>query len=146
MQHPFSCGIRSASSTLVAALTLLSAAGCSQGPNPALAGPPYSERQQGKTLDIQVVRDETVIRLTNTTARAFGESRLWVNRWYSLPIKKFAVGQTLELNLGDFRDEYGEAFQAGGFFATKKPERLVLAQLDTGDQLLGLVVVNRGEY
>lgn len=115
--------------------------GCSQGPNPSLAGPTYPERSQAKTLDIQVVRNETEIRLTNTTARSYRSSRLWINRWYSKPIERFDVGQTLKLSLWDFRDEYGEAFQAGGFFATRKPEKLVLAQLESGDEMLGLIVV-----
>ena len=128
---------------LVAAMCLL--ASCAQGPNAALAGPEYPDRSQSKTLDIQVVRDETIIRLTNTTARGFGPSRLWVNRWYSKAVDKLDVGQSLELNLWDFRDQYGAPFQAGGFFATRKPEKLVLAQLATENEVFGLVVVGRGQ-
>lgn len=120
------------------------AAGCTSGPNADLAGPEYPEIKQNQTLDIQVVRDETVIRLTNTTAHAYGPSRLWVNRWYSLAIDKLDVGQTLDLSLWEFKDRYGESFNAGGFFATRKPEKLVLAQIEAGDRLEGLVVVNRG--
>jgi len=120
-------------------------ASCAHRPNAALAGPEYPDRNQAKTLDIQVVRDETTIRLTNTTARGFGPSRMWVNRWYSKAIEKLDVGQTLELDLWEFRDQYGEPFQAGGFFATRKPERLVLAQLQTGEDVYGLVVVGRAE-
>jgi hypothetical protein len=119
--------------------------GCARVPNPDLAGPAYPEREQTRTLDIQVVREETVIRLTNTTARGFGKCRLWMNRWYSLAIDKFDVGQTLELDLGAFRDEHGEAFEAGGFFAIKKPDPLVMAQLETGEEMLGLVVVSAPE-
>jgi hypothetical protein len=126
---------------MLAALPLV-AIGCSQGPNAQLAGPSYPEIQQGQTLDIQVVRDVTVVRLTNTTPKSFGPSRLWVNRWYSKPIEKLDVGQTLELSLWDFRDEHGEPFHAGGFFATKRPEPLVQAQLETEGQMLGLVVVS----
>lgn len=124
------------------------AAGCASRADPTLAsggGVEYPERPQATTLNIQVVRDGTVIRLTNTTARAFGPSRLWINRWYSRPIDKFDVGQTLELSLWDFRDQYGEPFEAGGFFAVRKPYRLSQAQLDTGDELLGLIVVARAE-
>lgn len=119
--------------------------GCASGPDANHAGPGYPATDQGDTLDIQVVRDSTVIRLTNTTARSFGPSRLWVNRWFSRGIDRFEVGQTLELSLWDFRDQYGESFRAGGFFSTRKPEQLVLAQLQSGDELFGLVVVNRGE-
>jgi hypothetical protein len=126
-------------------LILAALPACARGPNPDLAGPTYPLIDQGKTLDIQVVRDETIIRLTNTTVRPFADARLWINRWYSLPIERFDVGQTLELSLWDFRDEHGEAFEAGGFFATRRPDRLVLAQLQQGEELLGLVVVGARE-
>jgi hypothetical protein len=119
--------------------------GCANGPKPALAGPEYPDRRQGPTLDIQVVREDTIIRLTNTTVKSYSNARLWVNRWYSKPVERFDVGQTLSLSLWDFRDEYGESFEAGGFFATRKPDRLVQAQLEVGDELYGLVVVGRGE-
>lgn len=137
---------RTAAAVLAGAAAM--ATGCAHRADPNLAsggGLEYPERPQAATLNVQVVRDETVIRMTNTTARAFGPSRLWINRWYSRPIDKFDVGQTLELSLWDFRDQFGEPFEAGGFFAVRKPYRLSQAQLDTGDELLGLVVVARGE-
>lgn len=128
-----------------AILAGMGVAGCRSASSPELAGPEYpDEVVQAKTLDIQVVRTETVIRLTNTTARSFGKSTLWMNRWYSHPIEKFGVGETLELSLWDFRDENGEAFRAGGFFATRRPDRLVQAQLETDGSMHGLVVV-KGE-
>lgn len=132
--------------TLTAATLCGSAmVGCRSGASPELAGPEYPDDTiQAKTLDIQVVRSETVIRLTNTTARSFGKSVLWMNRWYSHPIEKLGVGETLELSLWDFRDENGEAFRAGGFFATRRPDRLVQAQLQTEGTMFGLVVV-KGE-
>lgn len=133
---------------LCAAVIAVAAAGlcgCAGGPDPDLAGPSYPDVQQGKTLDIQVVRDETRIRLTNTTVTPYSDVRLWVNRWYSKPVENFGVGQTLDLSLWDFRDEHGEAFEAGGFFATRRPERLVLAQLQVNEELYGLVVAARGE-
>ena len=119
--------------------------GCRTGADPSLAGPAYpDDKAQGQTLDIQVVRTDTRISLTNTTARSFGPSRLWMNRWYSRAIDGLGVGQTLELSLWDFRDENGEMFRAGGFFATRRPDRLVQAQIETDGQVLGLVVV-KGE-
>lgn len=118
--------------------------GCSAGPSSEQGGPAYPDTKvQGETLDIQVVRDETTIRMTNTTARAFGKSRVWINRWFSRDIERFDVGQTLEFHLADFRDSFGEPFRAGGFFATQNPERLVQAQLETADSVVGLVVVER---
>ncbi len=104
--------------------------------------PVYEDnRAQISVLDIQVIRDSTRITLTNTTARAYGESRLWINRWYSLDIDGFDVGQTLDLSLADFKDRYGEPFRAGGFFATRRPDQLAQAQLETDGQLFGLVAV-----
>lgn len=102
------------------------------------------DRAQTATLDIQVVRDETTITLTNATARAFPATRMWINQWYSREIPGLGVGETLRLELSEFKDEYGQEFRAGGFWATRKPERLVLAQLEAEEGMLGLVVVDRG--
>lgn len=118
--------------------------GCATGPDESRAGPAYPAMDQEQTLDIQVVRDETVITLTNTTVMPFKDARLWLNRWYSHPVDRFDVGQTLELSLWEFYDEFGEPFEAGGFFATRRPDRLVLAQLEADGELYGLVVVARG--
>jgi hypothetical protein len=128
---------------LFASVAIL-AGGCSTARDPALAGDPYPEtKAQSQTLDIQVVRTETSITLTNTTARSFGRSTLWVNRWYSHPLEKLDVGETIELPLNTFRDQYGESFRAGGFFATRKPQRVQLVQLETADGMVGLVAVGK---
>lgn len=109
-------------------------------------GPVFPEaKAQEEVLDIQVVRDGTHITLTNTTARAYGRSRLWLNRWFSRDIEALDIGQSLTFPLSEFRDRFDEPFRAGGFFATRRPTRLVQAQLETADSLLGLVVVARGE-
>lgn len=105
---------------------------------------------QTEVLDIQVIRNpETVISLTNTTSRTFGPSTIWINGRYSRPILGLAPGETLRLNLYEFRDEFGEKFRAGGFFATKLPDEVVHAQLETIEngetKLLGLVVVGQEE-
>lgn len=120
--------------------------GCASGPNPDLAGPSYpAEKLQVITLDIQVVRTETHITMTNTTAREFGRSRLWINRWFSRDIDQLAVGETIELPLDSFRDEFGDEFRAGGFWATRRPQVADLIQLETADTMLGLVAVGRVE-
>jgi len=105
---------------------------------------------QEEVLDIQVIRGpETTITLTNTTARSFGPSTLWLNGRFGRPIEGFVPGETLTLDLYDFRDEFGEVFRGGGFFATKRPEQVVHAQLETlvdGESVLvGLVVVGQDE-
>ncbi len=101
---------------------------------------------RGPSLDIQVIRRSTRIELTNTTARNFGPSILWLNGRFSKEVDAFAIGQTLTLRLKDFKDQYGEAFRGGGFFATEKPELLSLAEIepDGANQILSLIVV-RGE-
>lgn len=99
---------------------------------------------QGESLDIQVVRGETTLTLTNTTSRVFGPCTLWVNAYFSRPLEGLAVGQSLTLPLKDFRNEHGESFRGGGFFATKKPERMVLAQIEHDGTMYPLVVT-RGE-
>lgn len=127
----------------VASGTLLLGA-CAVKQDPALAGPEYPEaKTQSRTLDIQVVRTQTTIQLTNTTARAFGKSRLWLNRWYSAEIPALAVGQSIELRQDSFRDQYGEAFRGGGFFATRKPQKINLVQLETEDGMVGLIAVGK---
>lgn len=99
---------------------------------------------KGETLDIQVVRGETTLKMTNTTAREFGACTLWVNAYYSRPLEGLAVGESVTIPLSELRDEFGDAFRGGGFFATKRPERMVLAQLEHEGTLYGLVVI-RGE-
>ena len=57
---------------------------------------PYPESPTlAGTADIQVVRDGTHISMTNTTARVFGPSTVWINMQWSLPIEGLKPGQTL---------------------------------------------------
>lgn len=96
-----------------------------------------------ETINIQVVREGTSIALTNTTANAIPPSTLWLNKWFSRPVDRIEVGQTVRFNLRDFRDLYSEPFRAGGFWATDQGDPLVSAHIDWGNGLVGLVVVNR---
>jgi hypothetical protein len=131
----------------LAALLLLSLAACSSSaPKASPDARDYPALKQASTADIQVVLHNTTVDMTNTTARAFGPSTVWLNKWYSKPIDGFAPGQTLSLPLDSFLDRYSENFKPGGFFATKEPTELVLAQLETKDdngkpEIVGLVVV-----
>jgi len=109
---------------------------------------PFDETR-GDVQDIQVFREGTRLKLTNTTATGFGPGRLWVNQRFSRQIDGLAVGQSLDLNLYEFVDEFGDKFRAGGFFATDDPDNVVLVQLearpldDAGDdaRMHGLIVV-----
>lgn len=108
---------------------------------------------QGKTLDIQVVRREQHVTMTNTTAINFGPSRLWLNRRFSRPIEEWKIGQTLDFHLSTFVDEFGERFRPGGFFAAEAPDTIVQAQIETPRddggtaevKVLGLIVVAPAE-
>ncbi len=127
---------------LLAAAALVWLAGCSSGPTQIRQGPVYkSDLTRAPTANIQVFRRSTTIELTNTTAQAFGPSTIWLNGRFGRAIDGLAVGQSLELRLAEFRDQFDEAFRGGGFFATEKPDRLVLAELETDGKLVGLVVV-----
>ena len=101
----------------------------------------YPSMLQGEVLDVQVFRIGTRIRLTNTTAKSLPAGTLWLNRWYSQEIDTLAPGGSISLSLKKFEDRFGEPFRAGGFFATRIPDLVFLAQLETEDELFGLIVV-----
>lgn len=98
-------------------------------------GPRYPVNiERGEVFDIQVFRDVTLLRFTNTTTRGFGPSRLWINRRYSMELDEgIGSGETLELDLRGFVDEFGDTYRAGGFFATRVPAPVVLVELETED-------------
>jgi len=98
------------------------------------------EMAREPSLTIQVLRDVTVIEMTNTTARAFGPSTIWVNGRFSHEIEGMAVGESLSLSLDAFTDEFGEHFRGGGFFAIVNPDPLVMAEIETDGKMYGLVV------
>lgn len=112
----------------------------------AAAGPTYPNAlPRGQNAPVQVFREVTTLRMTNTTARAFGPGRLWINQQHSAEVGLFAPGDTLELDLRDFTDEFGDVYRAGGFFAQRDPARVVLVEIETGPpdnrELVGFVVV-----
>ncbi len=141
------------------ALTLALAAGvglsaCRSAPRPVAWARPYPiALSRAETLNIQVIREGPQITLTNTSARAFGPSTLWLNNRYAYPIEGLEVGETISLHLGRFADENSDRFRPGGFFATEVPDLLVLTELETispqtgAPELLGLISVGnrRGE-
>lgn len=132
----------------LAAMTLCLCLGACARSHQITQGRPYPQQmRRGTTLDIQVIRRGTSIELTNTTARSFGPSILWINGRFSNRIEGLAIGEKLDLPLRQFRDQYNERFRAGGFFATEKPELLALAELqpESGGEIFGLVVVGERE-
>ena len=109
-------------------------------------GPAYPDAMpRGSVAPVQVFREVATLRMTNTTARTFGPGRLWLNQQYSAEVGPFEPGQTLELDLRSFVDEFGDIYRAGGFFAQREPAAVVLAEMESGPadnrQLVGFVVV-----
>lgn len=109
-------------------------------------GPTYPNAlPRGSVAPVQVFREVTTLRMTNTTARTFGPGRLWINQQHSAPVGAFNPGDTWELDLRDFTDEFGDVYRAGGFFAQRDPARVVLVEIETGPpdnrELVGFVVV-----
>ena len=96
-----------------------------------------------RTMDIQVFRDDTTIRIVNTSPISFSEFDLWLNQRYVQRIASLPAGATLELSLWDFYDDRGEVYNAGGFFAAFDPTPLRLTQIQVDDDtpLIGLITI-----
>ena len=133
---------------LISGMALLSMGGCQlfNEKLTAQAHAPYpADIAQGEIFDVQVFREITILKFTNTTTHDFGDSVVWINKRYSLPISGFASGETVELDLRAFVDQFGDVYRAGGFFAQRTPAPVVLMQLETVENnepiMYGFVVV-----
>lgn len=127
-----------------ALLACLASAGACRGWTEVEYARAFPERTPvGETLPIQVVRDGTQITLTNTTATSLPESTMWLNKWFSRPVERLGVGETVTFNLREFRDEFSEPFRAGGFWATSAGDNVVTAHIEIDGRLRGLVVVSK---
>ncbi|MCK4872559.1 MAG: hypothetical protein KAS72_07525 [Phycisphaerales bacterium] len=104
---------------------------------------PYPEdTRQSRVADVQVFRDGPTITLVSATGESFQDVSLWLNQRYMQHITALPAGAQLTLDLFDFRDDAGEAFRGGGFFAGYDPDRLVTAQIELTDgELVGLLVI-----
>lgn len=123
-------------------------AGCAGTPRAEGAAPRYPEAAaKAGVADIQVFRRGTRLQFTNSTARSFPASRLWLNMRFSRAIDAVPIGGRVDVDLREFVDHYGQTFRAGGFFSSEPPKPVVLAQIElAGDdgtpQLVTLVVVS----
>ncbi|MCA9292782.1 MAG: hypothetical protein KDA20_03090 [Phycisphaerales bacterium] len=91
-----------------------------------------------------VERSGVVMRVTNGSSMALGPGTMWVNQEFSHPVGVLDAGTAVDFDLSAFRNEFGERFRAGGFWATEKPKLLSLVQIKpdgNGGSLIGLVVV-----
>jgi hypothetical protein len=127
----------------------LGGTGCAEGlrARPGVGASYPSGMDRSETLNVQVFLrgDSQYVEFTNTTARSFGPSRLWVNRWFSTALDGLAIGETVRIPVGELRDEHGSAFKGGGFFAIEAPDDLLLAELESAERLYGLIVVEEVE-
>lgn len=138
---------------LAISILSLALAACSSSPKPIPAdGPVYpgDAADQTKVLNVQVLRSGPTITFTNTTAGPLGPCRMWLNQRFSRMIDRLDVGQSVSLDLYSFTDEFGDSFRGGGFFSMNRPDKLVLAQLESTDAegkttLLGLITIGGGE-
>lgn len=115
--------------------------GCEPGSR-VMDGAEYPTKMpQARSVDVQVIRDGTTISMVNTTAKALPKGRLWINAWFSHEFDGLGVGESLTIGLGRFQDRYGKPFNEGGFFGTTRPDKVVLVQVATDSEVVGLVVV-----
>lgn len=118
--------------------------GCSSGTAAHGTGAYPPGLAQQVVAEATVERAGTVMRIWNGSGMALGPGTMWVNQEFSHSIGAIESGASVELDLSAFRNEFGERFRAGGFWATEKPKRLGLVQVKpdgNGGSLLGLVVV-----
>ncbi|TVQ79517.1 MAG: hypothetical protein EA380_04345 [Phycisphaeraceae bacterium] len=92
-------------------------------------------------LDVQAFRRGTTLEMTNTSTVSFERARVWANRTYSREISGFRIGETIRVGLAAFRNEYGQRFEAGGFFATARPDALVSVEIEADGVMYRVVVV-----
>lgn len=125
------------------ALIIVAAAlgGCGGPSKVEYARPFPTGLKQTETINVQVLRKETEITLTNTSAHAIPATTMWINRQFSRPIDAIEIGRSVTLPLESFRNEFSEPFRAGGFFATEKPDRIAQVQIENGEGLTGLLIV-----
>jgi len=130
--------------TALAAPVLL-ALGCNANLyDPKLATRPYPEAlQQESVVQVQVVPLQTQIRFINATSTNYDNVDVWINRRFVKHVERLDAGQQIEIEIEDFRDQWGQCPQPGGFWRTRPPTPIVITQIqrDETQPLVGLVTV-----
>ena len=97
--------------------------GCHGAPKAVANGRAYPDMKQKEALNIQVFRRTKTIEFTNTTAREFGPSTLWLNGRFSRTIDGLAIGQSMTLpGMKEFLDEF--SFASSGVVVSSRPRPL----------------------
>ncbi|MDP6693509.1 MAG: hypothetical protein QF444_04205 [Phycisphaerales bacterium] len=101
------------------------------------------ELHSSEVLPIQVIRKGEHIIIVNSTADDFNNATIWINQQYTQSLPMMPAGSTIRINLWDCYDAFGEKFNAGGFWRTDEPTKLVLAELQQHENqpLIGLLVI-----
>ncbi len=96
---------------------------------------------------MQVFRDGQWIMVVNATANSYQDFRLWINQQYMLEVPVLAAGETIFLSLWDFRNNLGEAFNAGGILRSEIPTPVRMSEIQVDDQepMVGLISIAVGE-
>ncbi len=97
------------------------------------------------SVPIQVIRTDQYIEIVNSSADDYNNATLWVNQRYSKEIPPLLAGSRMRINLWNLYDDFGEKFNAGGVWRTDQPTPLVIAELQTSNDLplVGLVVIDQ---
>jgi hypothetical protein len=129
----------------MAAALVVATSGCARKTyDPVWATRPYPHDLHSTSVtDMQVFRRDTSIEIVNSTPRSYSDFDLWINQRYVSRIDALPAGQTIRLSLWNFHDEYGDAFNAGGFFRSYEPTpvRLVEIQPSQGQHMIGLIAI-----
>ncbi|MBM4101535.1 MAG: hypothetical protein FJ256_04655 [Phycisphaerae bacterium] len=127
------------------AVPALLAVGCNANLyDPTLATRPYPEAlQQESVVQVQVVPQQTQIRFINATSTNYDNIDIWINRRFVKHVERLHAGQQIEVEIEDFRDQWGQCPQPGGFWRTRPPTPIVITQIqrDETQPLVGLVTV-----
>lgn len=94
-----------------------------------------------RTLDVQVFRDGSKIELVNHTTLPLADFDLWLNERFLRRIDSLPPGESVKVSLYEFLDEYQEPFRGGGLWSTKLPDPIIKAEVQSGEGLVGLIVI-----
>lgn len=112
--------------------------------DPAWATQPYPKQAHNTTTaDMQVFRRDTNIEIVNSTPNSYADFDLWINQRYVKHVDSLPAGKSVTLSLWDFHDEYGDRFNAGGFFRSYSatPVRLVQIHPAENQPMMGLITI-----